>query len=257
MSKRRSLRPVLIAILVLLILTAGGTALYRSVYYPAGDAAQETLSAAKVSSQTGDPLFSLTVDVAADGYAFLPEEPVCGLIFYPGGLVDHQAYAPLMQALAREGVLCVVPRMPLALAVLDMNAADGITARYPQVDRWAIGGHSLGGAMAASYAADHGEDFSALVLLAAYATAKLPDSLSVVSVFGDADGVLNREKYAQYRSNLPADAHEILLSGGNHAQFGDYGEQKGDGAAAISAGDQIARTVQAILPLLTGVTPEP
>jgi len=157
-----------------------------------------------------------------------------------------------MHALAEEGVLCVVPKMPLRLAVLDMSAADGIAEQYPGITHWAIGGHSLGGAMAASCAAKHAEEFDALVLLAAYSTAELPEDLSVVSIYGDADGVMNREKYAEYRANLPEQTAEVVIPGGNHAQFGDYGPQKGDGEAAISPQEQLVRTLQAVLPVLLG-----
>ena len=104
--------------------------------------------------------------------------------------------------------------------------------------------------MAASYAAKNEEDYDALVLLTAYSTAELPESLSVVSIYGDQ--VMNREKYAEYRGNLPENAVEVILAGGNHAQFGDYGRQKGDGAAFITAQEQLDATVQAILSVLAG-----
>lgn len=238
---RKHWKPALALIALVLALALGGSA-WVEAQYPAGEAAQTALVSAK----------GVTVQRTDAGLVFRPEEPVAGLIFYPGGLVDHEAYAPLMRALAEEGVLCVVPEMPLRLAVLDMNAADGVAAQYPEITRWAIGGHSLGGAMAASYAAKHPEEFSVLVLLAAYSTAEIPADMAVVSVYGDADGVLDREKYAKYRANLPEGAMEVVLPGGNHAQFGDYGPQKGDGAAALSAEEQIEQTVQAILPALTG-----
>lgn len=106
--------------------------------------------------------------------------------------------------------------------------------------------------MAASCAAKQAEEYEALVLLAAYSTAELPADMAVVSVYGDADGVMNREKYAETRMNLPENTVEVVLPGGNHAQFGDYGHQKGDGVAAISPQEQIAQTVQAILPTLLG-----
>ena len=99
--------------------------------------------------------------------AFVPGEIRGGMIFYPGGLVDHRAYAPLMQVLCDRGVLCLLCDMPLDLAVLDMKAADGLQAQYPQVEKWLIGGHSLGGAMAASYVSDHAAEYDGLVLLGA------------------------------------------------------------------------------------------
>ena len=175
---------------------------------------------------------------------FMPEEARQGFIFYPGGFVEHTAYAPLLRALCEEGWLCILTEMPFDLAVLNMNAAQGIREKYPQVESWAIGGHSLGGAMAASYTAKHPDDFDTLVLLAAYSTADLSGTdIRVYSLYGSEDQVLNRSKYAQYRANLPASTLEAVLEGGNHALFGDYGTQKGDGAARITPEEQITWTV--------------
>lgn len=240
MKKRVKLWVWLISVTLILAVAASGAKTWAESQYQPQEAAQAALAASE----------AVSVQRRSDAVVFIPADAVSGFIFYPGGLVPAEAYAPLMQALAEEGVLCVVPDMPLRLAVLDMNVADGIAEQYPEITRWGIGGHSLGGAMAASYAAKNAEDFTALVLLAAYSTAELPESLSVVSVYGDADQVMNQEKYAEYRTNLPENAAEVVISGGNHAQFGDYGLQAGDGAAAITAAEQVEQTVQAILPLL-------
>lgn len=183
--------------------------------------------------------------------AFVPEDVQAGLIFYPGGLVDHAAYASLMEELRNRGILCLLIRMPLDLAVLDADAAEGITAAYPEASRWLIGGHSLGGAMAADYAAKHPEEYEGLVLLGAYSAADLRDTkLKVLSVYGSEDGVLNREKYERSLGNYPAEFTERVIAGGNHAQFGSYGQQKGDGEAQISAEEQKMQTADAIMQLL-------
>ena len=240
-GKRRLRRALLIMAGVALLLI-GAVALYAADYYRADDTALAALAT------TGE----VTVQQTSDGLAFLPANPQSGFIFYPGGKVEHTAYAPLMHALAQQDVLCVLTDMPLKLAVLDANAADGIPEKYPEVTRWAIGGHSLGGAMAASYAAKHPDEVDALVLLAAYSTDPLPDSLQVISIYGTADGVLDLAKYADFRSNLPLSAMEIAIPGGNHAQFGSYGPQEGDGQATISPDDQLAVTVVSILPVLLG-----
>lgn len=242
MKIRRKLWFWLITVVLVLAVAAAGANVWVESLYPAQEAAQAALVPAR----------NVTVQTIEEGITFIPSEPKAGFVFYPGGLVPTEAYAPLMRALAEEGVLCVVPKMPLRLAVLDMNAADGIADQYSEITRWAIGGHSLGGAMAASYAAKHAEEYEALVLLAAYSTDKVPENLAVVSIYGDADGVMNREKYSEYRSNLPEQTVEVIISGGNHAQFGDYGQQKNDGTAAITAQAQLDATLQAILPVLLG-----
>lgn len=223
-----------------LLAAAAGIALavYAGDYYRAS----ETAVAALIPDE------AVKVETLSDGVAFVPREVEAGLIFYPGGKVEHTAYAPLMRALAEEGVLCVITKMPLNLAVLDANAADGWQERYPWVEEWYIGGHSLGGAMAASYVAEHAEDYEGLLLLAAYSTEDLTGTdLKVCSVYGSSDGVLNMEKYEQYRSNLPASTVETVLDGGCHACFGSYGTQTGDGVHTITEEEQTTLTAQLFL----------
>lgn len=190
------------------------------------------------------------VEERDDGLAFIPENTEAGFLFYPGGKVEYKAYIPLMEALAEQNVLCVLLEMPLNLAVLDVNAAEGVAEDYAEVDRWYIGGHSLGGSMAASYAAEHSEELEGLVLLAAYSTTDLKDSgLEILSLYGSEDGVLNMEKYEKYRDNL-SKVIESEISGGNHAGFGMYGAQEGDGTATITNEEQIAETAAWIVTLM-------
>ena len=138
-------------------------------------------------------------------------------------------------------------KMPCNLAVLNMNAAEGIAKQFPQIERWYIGGHSLGGAMAASYASKHSDTLNGLVLLAAYSTTDLTDtSLAVLSVYGSEDGVLNQEKYEGYRDNFPENTKESILQGGCHAYFGSYGAQDGDSIPTITNEKQIRITADEI-----------
>lgn len=170
-----------------------------------------------------------------------------GFIFYPGGKVEYTAYEPLMEACASEGIFCVLLEMPFNLAVLDMDAAEGIQELYPEIEHWYIGGHSLGGSMAASYLEKHREEYEGLILLGAYSTADLSESeLDVLSVYGSEDGVMNREKYEKYRENLPDDFTEFVIDGGCHAGFGMYGAQEGDGIPSITSEEQIVATAEAV-----------
>lgn len=242
MRKHKKRWAALLIVLGVIAIGTGCVLRYVSDYYPADDTALAALATTE----------AVSVQQTEDGLVFLPAEPAAGFIFYPGGLVDHTAYAPLMRALAERGVLCVLTDMPLRLAVMDMNAADGVADKYPEVSRWSVGGHSLGGAMAASYAAAHAEELDALALLAAYSTQELPEELAVVSVYGTADQVLDWGKYEASRANLPDSAQEIAIPGGNHAQFGSYGPQEGDGEATITAQAQLAAAVEALLPVLLG-----
>jgi hypothetical protein len=182
---------------------------------------------------------------------FQPENSKSGLIFYPGGKVEHTAYIPLMEALASDGILCVLVEMPFRLAVLDMSAADGIQDRFPEITHWYLGGHSLGGAMAASYLSGHTEEYEGLILLAAYATEDLSDTtLQVLSVYGSEDRVMDSEKYTENLANLPSGLTEMVLDGGCHAYFGMYGPQEGDGTPTITSREQILLTAQAITNLI-------
>lgn len=232
MSKRMKITLIIVA--AVLLAAVAGLGIYVGIYYHADDTAVAALTSGE----------GVTVVQEKDLVAFLPEDPVAGFLFYPGGKVEHTAYAPMLRALAQRGILCVVVEMPFRLAVLDMDAADGIQERYPQVRDWYIGGHSLGGSMAASYVADNTKGFRGLILLAAYSTEDLSGmDLEVISLYGDRDGVLDMGKYEKYRGNLPGDTVETVIEGGNHAFFGSYGSQKGDGEATISPQEQVRITV--------------
>jgi len=182
-----------------------------------------------------------------------------GLVFYPGARVDARSYAPFARDLAARGHVVAIARMPLSLAVLKPDAADEFLAstapELAGVERWSVGGHSLGGAMAARYAAQHATELDGLVLLAAYADpqADLSDSgLGVADVVGSLDGVLDRDAWNAGKARLPQDTERTVIEGGNHAQFGDYGAQPGDNPATISAREQRMRAVRATSAVIGG-----
>lgn len=172
------------------------------------------------------------------------------LIFYPGAKVEYTAYLPFLSDLAEQGIDCFLVKMPCNLAFLGKNKARNIMDSY-DYSGWYLSGHSLGGAMSAAYAADHLNELDGLILLAAYPTKDLKtEGFSVLSLYGSEDGVLNMEKVEQGRSYMPSDYTEICIDGGNHAQFGNYGEQKGDMDAKISRKDQQSQAVEAICKMI-------
>ncbi len=184
------------------------------------------------------------------------ETPQAGFIFYPGGLVDPRAYAPPAQEIAAQGFLVVIVPMPLNLAVLGSNRAGEVIADFPQIENWVIGGHSLGGAMAAQYAAQNQAKLAGLVLWAAYPTEETDLSagqLTVTSIYGTHDGLVSAADIEQSRLLLPSTAQFTPIEGGNHAQFGWYGPQEGDMPATISHTDQQTQAVQATVSLLRQV----
>lgn len=200
---------------------------------------------------------SETVTVTTDPWLIF--EPVdataeTGFIFYPGGKVDPRAYAPAAHALADAGHLVVIVPMPLNLAVLGSNRADAVIEAFPAVHNWAIGGHSLGGTMAASYAAGHPEAVEGLILWASYPTQRgslaANSELVAASIFGTVDGLVSLDEIEQSRALLPASTEWTAIEGGNHAQFGWYGPQDGDNPATISREAQQVATVAASLAVL-------
>lgn len=174
-----------------------------------------------------------------------------GLVLYTGARVPPEAYAPLARAVASEGYLVVIPELPLNLAVLDANAAAEPIAWYDDVDTWAVGGHSLGGAMAARFAATGEPD--GLALLAAYPEDGLDmtdAALAAQVVLASEDEVADEDRVRAGLTQLPPDSELAEIEGGNHAGFGWYGDQPGDGVATISRTEQTAQTAEAILRLL-------
>ena len=234
-SKRRILIWT-ISVMLTIAITVGGCAIYVSDYYRADSVAIESFTASH----------SVRANESSGGFiVFEPIDPNAGFIFYPGGKVEYTAYIPLMSALAEKGVLCILIPMPFNLAVLDMNAAKGMTDKYPEIDNWYIGGHSLGGSMAASFVADNSDDFDGLILLGSYSTAEV--TLPVLSVYGSEDKVMNREKYDKYKTNISLSLTETVIDGGCHAYFGMYGAQDGDGMPSVSNEEQIHLTVEEII----------
>jgi pimeloyl-ACP methyl ester carboxylesterase len=177
------------------------------------------------------------------------QQPTTGFIFYPGGHVDYRAYAPLARAIAERGYLVAIPPMPLNLAVLDPAAAKDIMTAHPEITAWAVGGHSLGGAMAANYAWSSPGAAQGLVLIASY-PAKNNDlsqaPIDVISIYGTRDGLATKEKIDASRKLLPADTSWVPINGGDHAQFGWYGEQPGDNPADISRAEQQIQVAEAV-----------
>ena len=205
--------------------------LYANDYYSAEATARKAMMGNDV----------IQVEEKDDYYVFSHKETECdkGIIFYPGGKVEETAYAPFLLELAENGYEVYLVKMPAKLAIFGMNAAADIMQDVEHIEEWTMMGHSLGGAMAASFSANHDEEVDQLVLLAAYSTSDLTDKeIEVFSFYGSEDKVLNMEKYEEYYSNLPETVVEEVIEGGNHANYAHYGAQDGDGEATISRAEQ-------------------
>ena len=182
---------------------------------------------------------------------FEPEEETdTGLIFYPGGLVEPTAYAPILHQIAEEGVLVIITPMPLNLAIFNTGAANAVIDAYPQISTWILAGHSLGGASAAIFAENNPKTIDAIALWDSYPpdSADLSDNtISVISIFGTTNNIPNTENFNDKKHLLPADTTFIGIEGANHAQFGDYGPQKGDVVASMSLTEQHEQVAEIML----------
>ena len=200
---------------------------------------------------------SQSVRVTNDSWlTFRPQniKTTTGFILYPGGRVDPLAYAPTARAIAEQGFLVVIVRMPLNLAVFKPDAAADVIAANPEILYWAVGGHSLGGSMAANFAHSHPGAVQGLVLWASYPAGSddlSEGELKVLSISGSLDGLSTPAKITASQALLPAGATFVSILGGDHAQFGWYGAQSGDNPATITRDEQQSQIVQATVDYLS------
>jgi len=238
MNMKRWRRFALVPLAVVAVATVGFIAWAETPLGPMPEATSALESGDGVAVET-EPWLTFTPENGA---------PVAGLIVYPGGRVDPRSYAPLARRIASEGYLVVIPPMPLNLAVLAPHRAADVVAAHPEIEQWALAGHSLGGAMAARFAFDTPDLLSGLVLWAAYpaeSNSLAGYELPVLSIYGTQD--MGLEGIEASRDLLPVQTQWVVIDGGNHAQFGSYGEQPGDGQAEISRAEQQDRIAEETL----------
>lgn len=165
---------------------------------------------------------------------FQQEDYLANIVIYPGGLVEAHAYAKLAYLLHEEGYRVFIVRMPLNLAILNRGAFEDIVGAYESEFPWYGLGHSLGGASLAYV--DVGL-LEGLILLGSYFPGSVDISetdLNVLSITAEFDEVLDWDNYEARKTLLPSGSVHVMIAGGNHANFGYYGSQRGDGDATIS-----------------------
>lgn len=236
-NRKHGKRIVLILLIIIVVFIVAMLVYLERYYHADADAMKALDSDAQV-----------TVIETSDGYLFDGPGEDTAIVFYPGGKVEEESYAPLMRRLAEQGQDAFLLELPFRLAVFDMDAAGDVIEDY-DYDRWILAGHSLGGVAAASYTAEHPDEVEGLVLMASYPTKEIPDEIPVLSIYGSEDRVLNLKSYEESRELWSDQTEEVVIEGGNHAQYGNYGEQKGDGEALISAEEQKRAVVENILKL--------
>lgn len=170
-----------------------------------------------------------------------------GIILYPGAKVEPETYSYYAQGLADNGYIVIIPKVNLNFAIFDINQADLIMEKFSDIDNWFVGGHSLGGVAAASYAYDHLDTVRGIIFLGSYPSDSNDFSetdLPILSLYAENDGLTTIEKINETKHLLSSETTLYEVIGGNHAQFGMYGTQKGDGVATISAKEQQDQIVQ-------------
>lgn len=239
--KKINLKKIVLSTFLIVILFLFSILVYwLSTYYRADDLANlQLISDEKV-------LFS-----ESGSLNFVPvQKKDIGIIIYPGGLVEAKAYSVLAKLLSLKGYPTFIVQMPLNLAVFNINGAESVINNNPDVNKWVIAGHSLGGSMAAKYVDDsNNPKISGLVFLASYPDTS--DDLSdnnifVLSIRGNKDNIVNNSLLNSSESLLPPNASYINLEGANHSQFGSYGLQYGDGVAEITPEKQVNQVVNFI-----------
>jgi len=241
-SLKKTFTWISIALLAGLVIVSAAFAIWANDAYPADDAALQALTSDSKVTVTADNIITFQ---SAD------QQPTTGFIFYPGGRVDYRAYAPVLRMIAEGGYFVALVPVPLNMAFFDVDAATPVLEGHPEIETWAVGGHSLGGAMASVFAKDHLAELDAVIFFASYpADDSLKNAdIEVLSIYGTND-MAGMATFDEKKSLLAADTQYVILEGGNHAQFGSYGFQAGDNPATISAEEQWSQTAAATIEFL-------
>ena len=239
---KNALKVLLVLIVAVIVLVSGFAIYTMETSYRASAEALETLTGSE------------DVIVNEDGYiSFLPvdSDKKIGFIYYPGGKVQPEAYAPYAAAFAETGIATYIAKMPINLAILGPNEADKIIeSNEDAIDYWIIGGHSLGGAVASKYAYDNQDKIDGLVMLGAYPMESADfngSDMNIIMINGTSDSIVNRENLLDSAKLLSERAEQVEIEGANHSQFGYYGFQEGDAESEISYDEQLNRVVNEVV----------
>jgi pimeloyl-ACP methyl ester carboxylesterase len=241
----KTLKRILVVLFAIAVLGALGLTLWGNNAYPPLQPALDAL--------ISDPQVTVTQHDGFITFEPVSVTPTTGLVFVPGGRVDYRVYAPVLKQIAAQGYFVAVVKVTINLAFFDINAPERVISQYPNIQHWAVGGHSLGGVAASSYVSQHLDTLDGVVFWASYPSSDaLKDaSLKALLVYGTND-LVGSTAYTDETllGNFPADTQIVAIEGGNHAQFGSYGPQAGDKAATISAEEQWAQAAAATVQFL-------
>lgn len=227
-------KKIKIGIILFLIVFVGGFFVYAQFYYHAEKTATDYLNGTEDVNVT-----KISKGLFLDGYGNNTT-----IIFYPGAKVEYTSYLPLFTNLASRGIDCYLVEMPFNLAFFGINSADDII-KNSSYQHYFMAGHSLGGAMAGSYVNSTSNNIIGLIYLSSHLPKEI--HVPVLSIRGTNDGVINLTSYNQAKPLVKNNFTEIIINGGNHAQFGYYGVQSGDNQANITPESQQNQTADAII----------
>ena len=239
MKKRKIFRNIILTMMVLIMLGVAGMLIWTSNTY-------------EPTSEVFDLVKEQDYIREDDFYVFQPKEESKGkgIVIYPGALVEPLSYGYIANELSKEGYLVAIPEVNLNLSITENSKAEEFISKNKEIKEWYVCGHSMGGVSAAYYAEDNQDIVDGVIFLGSYpskGTDLSDNDQRVISIYGERDGLTSLEDIEESKANLPKDAVFIEIPGGNHAQFGLYGEQKGDNTAEISPREQQDKIIESIL----------
>ncbi len=242
-SKKKLIGIITLAIFLIVI---AGFAVYVSDYYHADSTALAAFN----------PTSAYTVINTDDYITFTPtgKKSDIGVIFYPGGKVQPEAYSVIASSLAKNGYTTIIVKMPFNLAFFGSNKADGVIANHTEISKWVMMGHSLGGVFASDYAVNHQDKVDGMIYLASYPNTNASNAtFSALSIRGSLDNLTTVQNIEENKNKFPANTTFITIEGGNHYNNGNYGVQAGDNNSTITREQQQQQTINAILQFLKSI----
>jgi predicted alpha/beta-hydrolase family hydrolase len=240
-------RLILIIFLAVIIVAAAGFIYYVSDYYHADSNA--------ISAMSSNGFYSVVNTSSSITFTPAQNKSSTGVIFYPGAKVQPESYSVLASELAKNGYTTIIVKMPFNLAIFGENKANDVISQHTELNKWVIGGHSLGGVFASDYAVNNQDKINGVIYLASYPNINASNaSFKALSIRGSLDGLATADQISKNLDKFPANTTFVTIDGGNHYNFGDYGVQEGDNNSTITRQQQQTETINYILTFLKDIS---
>lgn len=239
--KKSKTKKIIKGILILLLALVIGFFIWLSSYYAPTKEAESYLKSDS----------NVEVSIEKNLICFTPKNttPTEGFILYPAAKVDARAYSKLCKNISLQGYKVVVVDMPFNFAPFGKNKANEVIEKYDDIQKWVIGGDSMGGLMATRYLNSNLEKIDGVVLISSYPLDSYLKEIDmdVLSIWGSKDGVIDFQALIDAKQKLPETTIYLEIEGANHSQFGNYGTYKNDESALISEEEQQQKAVESIV----------